>query len=407
MYKYLSSDASEAEKKQYEKNKIFNTVLGGLLVRLLVLGLILCLFSVFEINPYYISDDETYDRVAERYLDFADSPIDSNALTRCGASKYLSPFWPCFACIVAYVFNGTWAVRFLNIALSCICVIVIYYLVRDISGKDKTALLAAKLYAYMPYAVLVSCFPIKDVFLTLGVLVTLLLFVRLQSGIKVGWFHWIATVLLLWAMSQTRGAVTEFLLMVAGIYICVGLIKKRHYILFVFVLLLMLLFLYVFGQSIIDSFSTKADTYMNYERTDTTISFVRIDSVAQIYKLPVTYSFSQIMPLSTSWFSSISMNAFWSTLISRLNSTAFPIAIGNFLYLFFCKKKNFIFYFTTFTMYSAVIILSLGIYRHYFFLLPLSYINFALYSEEKTVQMSNTVVIGTIVLALAVLLWSL
>lgn len=407
MYKYIKKDLSEEEKDLFYRQKYRNTLFGGMCIRLVVLAIIYFLFSAYDVTPYYIADDEKYTVLAERYMSVADSAIDVGAYDFVGASRYLSPFWPYVACTVSYFFGSTWSLRFLNIALSCICIALIHSLVKVLSGNERTALLAAQLYAYMPYSVMVSCFPIKDLLLTLGVLVTFLLYVRLQKGLKVSLFHWISMALSFYVMSETRGAIVEFLLLVAGVFICVRFYRKKQYLWLMFALLLIVAFLLVFGKGILNSFSVKMDSYFYKDRGDSTIALVRIDSIAQIYKLPVTYMFSQIMPLSTSWFSTIEIDNFWGPVISRLNATSYPIAIGNFLYLLFCKKKNPIFYFSSFAMYCAVIILSLGIYRHYYFLLPLAYINFAMYGEEKTPLTSNLVTVGSFALAFMIMIYSI
>ena len=49
----------------------------------------------------------------------------------------------------------------------------------------------------------------------------------------------------------------------------------------------------------------------------------------------------------------------------------------------FDRKKNIMFWILSFAMYSAVISLSLGVFRHYLFLIPLQMINCALFFDTE------------------------
>ena len=408
MYYYLKSDATDAERKEFEKIQIRNVIVFAALFRLIILAIIYLFNEYFNIRTFYLSDDVRYERICENYLINATSPIDINAFEASGATSFLSPFWPYLSGVVAYIFGkNVLAVRFFNIFLSCACCYVSYRLAKDISGNKKTALLAAKLCAFMPYFAFSCCFMIKDVYLSLGTLTVFWLIVRQQQGIKTGAFHWIMSILFLVSMYYTRGAVTEFLLLSAAVFICVGFFRKKQHIRFLFVLILSVVMLAYFGEGIIESFGTKVDTYGDYAREEeSTISIIRIDSPLQLYKFPGTYLFSMIMPICTSWFENITKSGYWLSIMTRLNVSAFPIAVGNFIYLFMHRKKNPLFYYTSFAMYSAVIILSLGVFRHYFFLLPLLYINYALFNEKKTQLQSNMVLYGSIAIFISLVIFS-
>lgn len=150
-------------------------------------------------------------------------------------------------------------------------------------------------------------------------------------------------------------------------------------------------FLYVFGGLIFDSFSIKIDNYGGYAQMDTTISAIQMSSVTQIYKLPFTYFFASLQPIPLSLFTP-EAGKMWSQLIYYGNLTMIPVACGNFLYIFY-KKKNSLFWICSAVMYCAVTTLSLGIFRHYLFLLPLEMINYSLYMENATqVKRSNCLV---------------
>ena len=103
------------------------------------------------------------------------------------------------------------------------------------------------------------------------------------------------------------------------------------------------------------------------------LSLISIDSVYDIWKFPMSYAFSLLLPFD--------LNQPWNTwygLIPSLNIIMLPFAISNVLYLF-KKKDDISFYFGLLAFYLAVIVMSATIFRHYYCLLPISILFFAKY----------------------------
>lgn len=370
--------------------------LNKLLKIALLVRVVLCVFILVigkEIGElYFISDDMMYESLAKAYIQMSNSIFDLDVLEQIGAAGYLHVFWPYTMCIFAYLFKSIYAVRFLNIILSTIAVKLVYDLTLNISGNHKTAIRAAKLYAFLPYPLIVCCFPIKDIYLTVAVLYAFVLFVKFQNRNKISIIQIIVSILLLIGAYFTRGAIVEIMAL-----FFITFVIKRFYdsgnISAIFVcIIIVAVFLFLFGGTILDSFNTKIDDYGGYAEMDTTISAIQMSNITQIYKLPFTYFFASLQPIMLSLFSPSTLKI-WSLIICYGNLTIVPIACGNFLYIF-CKKKNLLFWICSAVMYSAVISLSLGIFRHYLFLLPIEIINYSLYCEQKsTVKRKNLIVV--------------
>lgn len=372
----------------YENKGIKNLIIKAFLLRIIVCAAILYFGTYYFDEIYFISDDVQYEALAQAYLLRASHPLDFVALDAIGATGYLQVFWPYVICFVAYCFNYVHAGRFLNILLATIAVKLIYDLTKSLSNNHKTAMTAARIYAYFPYPVLVCCFPIKDIYLTVAVLYTFIILVRFQKSESIRVYQLIVCALLMIGIYFTRGGVVEIIALFAAVYIIKRFLEQNNYFAVVISVFVIIIALYFLGESIINALTTKVDTYGSYALMDTSISAIQMSSPSQFYKLPFTYFFASIQPVSTSWFAKSSMKV-WPQLIYYSNLTIIPIACGNFLYVF-CKKHNFLFWLTTTAMYCGVATLSLGIFRHYLFLFPLVLINYALYMEDAgTVRRNN------------------
>lgn len=359
-------------------------IYGGFFIRLFVL-LFMLFIAVEWTDPYFITDDIMYERVAEKYLSGARSLIDYSLLSSV-VSDFMQPFWPCVMCASAYIFRSIYAGRFINIFLSTFCIKQIYHLTYNISDNEKTALTAAKLFAFLPVTVLTCCFPIKDIFLTFAVLYCFNVFVELQSEKKVTIRKILFSAALLICIYFTRGGVTELLLMFLAVYIVLRFVKARNYPAIIFTVALISVAVYFFKDSVLESFELKIDDYSDYALMDGG-SFLRIDGLKQLYKLPLSYFFATLQPAKTNLFT-LGSSSWWLNVIAYLNISIYPIAIGNFLYIF-SRKKNLFFWLSTLIMYCAIIYLVLGVFRHYLFLIPIEMINFALYKEQHR----NTVIV--------------
>ena len=351
---------------------------GGFFLRLLLLVFMLTIATDWT-EPYFISDDINYERIAKIYMNNAGHIIDVTAFDRVAAG-FLQSFWPWVMCISAYIFKNIYAGRFINIILSALCIGKTYDLTYNISGNEKTAKLAAKLFAFLPVTVITCCFPIKDIFLTYAVLYVFNTFVEFQNGKKITISHIVICALLLTGIYFTRGAVTELMLLFFAIFFIQRFIKNRNYFAFVLGIIVCAALIFVFKDKVLEAFDTKLDDYSKYSLMEGGTSAIRMSSVTQLYKMPFAYFFATLQPIKLN-LSFDENSSWWLNIISYLNISIYPVAIGNFIYIF-CKKRNFFFWISSLVMYCAIIYLVLGVFRHYLFLIPVEMINYALYREQ-------------------------
>lgn len=395
----LARHTERVELKRIGTNALTQTMVFGFLLRIAFLMFILTLGKQFS-EPYFISDDRSYENLVEIYLEQASGVLDYSLLNRL-LFLWLQPFWPIVMCCFGFMFQTVYAGRFINVILSVLCIKLVYRVTDEISGNSATALRAARLFAYMPVTVITCCFPIKDIYITVGVFYALYLFVRLQNNRKITIWQLVLCTLLLVGVYFSRGAVVEMTLMFFGVFLFVRFAKNKNYLGCVFLVVAAFVVLYSLSETITNAFQTKIEDYGDHSTLGGNgIKFVQINSISQIYKLPLTYFFATLQPFTLELFTQ--SDSTWLTLLNNLNVSIYPIAIGNFLYIF-VKKKNLAFWFLTLVMYSAVIILSLGVFRHYLFLLPVEMINFSLCIEEKP-RLKNEILTGSIALLLLVLL---
>lgn len=372
------NSTSNSINNNFEFIPIKKIISAGFIIRLLVL-LFMLFVAVEWTEPYFISDDINYERIAREYLDAANRLVDYSAFLRI-AGGFLQPFWPWVMCISSYIFRSIYAGRFLNIVLSTFCIKQVYKLTFNISKNEKTALSAAKLFAFLPVTVLTCCFPIKDIFLTFAVLYCFNIFVELQSDEKITIRKIVFCVALMIGIYFTRGGVTELMLIFLTVYVIQRYVKAHNYPAVFLIIILFFVAAYFMKDSILQAFQRKVDDYSDYALMDGG-SFLRMSSLKQLYKMPFDYFFGTLQPIKTDLLK-FSDSSWWLNVISYLNISIYPIAIGNFLYIF-SKKKNLFFWLSTLIMYCAVIFLVLGVFRHYLFLIPIEMINFSLYKEQQ------------------------
>jgi len=384
------------------------TVLIGFALRLVMLIVIVYMLDgIWDI--YYLEDDKKYEELAAIYRANAQSLFDADLFDTITIG-YAATFWPLIMCVTAKLFGTIYVGRFINVILSTICIAVTYNLCYELSGNQKTALTAARLFAFLPFSVLVACFPIKDIFIMLGTMYAFYIFVRIQNDRKVSVFQFVLLATLLICIYLSRGAVTELLLIYLLVYYLQKLIKAKRYLAAVLLFLCAAVVFVVFRTAIIESFTTKLDTYGNYGVDEAVgLNAVRVTGLIDIYKLPLAYAFSMLQPLKLELFTIADDTRPWRTVMTYANMTMYPVAVGAWLYMF-VKKHNLFFWLSSFAMFSAVIMLSLGVSRHYLFLLPIHYINYALYMEDTHPNFKNRrtlVILGTFALVVLVFCYSL
>lgn len=387
--------------KRQKNDKLRNTMIIGFILRISFLIFILTLGQTIS-KPYFILDDMKYEKVAEIYMGSANSVYDKE-LFGTMLRGFINDFWPKVTCVLAYIFKSAYAGRFLNVCLSTFCIYLVYKLTFEICENEVSALRAARVFAYLPLTIMLCCFPIKDIYITLGVTYAFYIFMLFRKNKKVEVWKIVLGVVLLIGVYYSRGAVVELMLIFGMIYLLFGLIRAKKYLSFLFAFGVCATVLYFTSGNIMEAFEIKVDDYGGISEGGNLINYVQIESPSQFYKFPFTYFFATIQPMTTKLFS-INADNIWQSLMNNLNITMYPIAIGNFLYIFI-KKKDTLFWASSFVMYSAVIILSLGIFRHYMFLLPVQIINYSICTIERK-DFKPVIAVGTVALFLMVLLLS-
>ena len=384
------------------------TILLGFLLRLLMVVTVVYIASEFW-DIYYLEDDKKYEELAAIYRANARGLIDKDLFDTI-TMGYAATFWPFVMCVCTKLFGTIYIGRFINVILSTIIIGVTYNLCYEASENKKTALTAARLFAFLPFSVLVSCFPIKDIFIMLGTMYAFYIFVRVQKGRKVSVAQWILLAGLLVGVFLSRGAVTELLLIFFFVYYLYQLLKAKKFFAAGLLLAVFLVVFAVFRSTIMASFTTKWDTYGSYGADEAVgLNAIRVTGITDIYKLPLAYAFAMLQPMKMELLTVGEDVRQWRLVMGYANMTMYPVAVGAWLYMF-VKKHNIIFWLSSFVMFSAILMMSLGVSRHYLFLLPIHMINSSLYMEETHENFKNRrtiIILGSFALLLVVFCYSL
>lgn len=386
----------------------YATVWIGFALRLLMLVIIVYVASEFW-DIYYLEDDKKYEELAAVYRANARGVLDMELFERLTIG-YAATFWPLVMCVSAKLIGYIYAGRLINVILSSLCIVVTYNLCYEISENKKTALTAARLFSYMPFSILVSCFPIKDIFIMLGTMYAFYIFVRVQNDRKVSPFQVGILAILLVCIYFCRGAVTELLLIYLLVYYLQKLYVTKKYLAAVILLMVVVVVFALFRTEILAPFTTKLETYENYGADEAGgLNAIRVTGLTDIYKLPLAYAFAMLQPMKLELFTIAEDTRPWRTVMGYANITMYPVVLGAWLYTF-VKKHNLFFWLSSFAMFTAVIMLSLGVSRHYLFLLPIHMINYSLYMEDTHENFKNRktlVILGTFALFVLVFCYSL
>lgn len=382
-----------------------STILFGFLIRLTVLiFMVHILDSVWDI--FFIEDDKKFEELAAVYCANAHNLFDKQLFDDL-TEGYLQQFWPFVICFFTKLTGYAYIGRVINVIASTFCIYVIYALSYTVINDRQVALRAARLFAYLPLTILISCFPIKDILIMLGIAYAFYIFVSLQTGQHVAFWRILICSLLLLFVYLSRGAVTELMLMFFLVYYLQKLYKEKKYLAAVVLLMLAVVIFLIFRSTIMEAFETKVDTYENYGADEASgLNAIRVTGIRDIYKLPIAYAFATLQPMKLNFFAIGSDIRQWMTVMAYTNIAMYPIAVGSFLYIF-SKKHNLFFWLSSFVMYSAVIMLSLGVFRHYLFLLPITIINYSLYISEHYGKRRTLVILGSFALFILVFVYSL
>lgn len=379
--------------------KLLNIVIIGLILRLLVLFFVYYfqsnLTTEFMVRDV-LHDDLKYTLGAQFYAEGATSLFDIDAFNIAMlkvnhiASASNENFWFWFISIVYYMFRSELMLRLINISFSVVSIILIYYLIFEIYNKKK-ALLGAKLLAFLPYPVIFCCFVFKDQFVMMLFIYCLLILLHFYKNKSINKLNWVLFIITILIIKNTRSGLDVMLeIFFISIFILKNYSTYNRSVFWKITGFIIVLFIIFNFSFFMNSVIYKLQIYLNNRETDNSIimKLLSIDKVYDIYKLPFTYAFSILQPLT--W--NISIDS-WATIVSYLNITMIPIASANFLYLF-QKKKYKIFEYGLLIFYFSTIIMSLGIFRHFYCLLPipiLFFTNIFDKSKKLVLQLSGLV----------------
>ena len=157
-------------------SQAYATVYFGFLLRIVMFVVILYIASE-SWDIFYIEDDKKYEELAAVYKANAHGIFDKELLDTLTLG-YAAAFWPFVICIATKLTGYAYIGRLINVFLSTICIAVTYNLTYEVAGNQKTALTAARLFAFLPFPILVCCFPIKDIFIMMGTMYAFYIVVR-------------------------------------------------------------------------------------------------------------------------------------------------------------------------------------------------------------------------------------
>lgn len=364
------------------KNAIY---ISAILVRVLVLILIFIFaekistlffgantftdYSLAHDDFKYITAAQLYDQNATSLIDI-NAYINSTAMVGHGAESTSENLWFFMCCIFQKIFHTDVAIRIFLIACSIFSIKVIKDICLLLYNK-KTAKMAMLLFALLPYPVIFSCFVFKDQFIMLLVLILIynlaVFYKKGKLGIKNILAFAICGVLLHFVRNGfivLFGLIFEFFVLY---HLFKSKRKKKFWIIFVLMILVdVAAFALAFNTIIV-----KLESYLDVRATEeqSFITALSMNSVFDIYKFPFAFPFALLQPIR--FYTAIDS---WSSIVSLLNITMIPIAVANFLYIFDFKKKNMSFYIMMLALFFAILVMSIGIFRHYYCLLPIAII---------------------------------
>lgn len=351
--------------KHDTKYLLLKVFLLALAVRLITLSLVYLLED--QLGIYLYIDDLKYEDYALMYSHFATQIFDLNAMglaeRSLGGTINVAKFFFNYNALLLQITKTTVSLRLSNVILSSLTVVPVFYLTRELFSK-KEATIAALLFALIPYNVIMSVFLFKDIMLIL-ILSTQLYFVMkyFNSGYVNPLFF-----LLLIPMPWIRDGLSLFLI---GLMFLSFIVRNYHknktirLVLWIAVPIVAIITLIVFSSTISLLFDRFA-FYLDRGRDQGDgIALIRVDSIKQLYKLPLTWIFSTFMPISFNFELTE-----WSHVLEIANYSLFLISPAYLIFMIFGKKekKHLIFFLPMLVLHLLVIILVINIPRHYYFL---------------------------------------
>lgn len=382
------------------KNKLYSICLYAFWLRIVAL-IIVCNFSHLLTTGYLRStmesDDLRYEAGALIYSQNAQSIVDIGAYVDAylivGDSTGLSDsieIWYWILCVLMFIFHDGIVVKVINIIIGVGCVALIYKLCKlTYPDNGKIAEKAAKLYAFFPYPVFFSCFLYKDQFLTLIILSIIYIVYKYDSIFTIK--RLLSLSFLLAIFTMIRSGLLPILI------VCIGLIllkksgrKIALNLRTITLLLIAAVISYYLFKLYAEVIAHKLEAYVlgrvgSADLKDSSIQYFLINNVWDAWKLPFSFVFTLVQPLYTGGrFIS------WESFISVLNIVFIPVVIGNFVYMFKKSKGDSTLWLAMMLLYAVMLIVSMGVGRHFYYLLPFPIIFYADYVYRFPVLASNT-----------------
>lgn len=286
-----------------------------------------------------------------------------------------SILWYLLSCLLVWFTKTNYSIRLFNIILVALSMKYIYNFASKIWG-EKVALKSCKLFAYLPYPIVFCCFGYKEE-LVLWCTFYLLSWAA-DYRKKVTNLNIISIVKLLivaLVLMGIRGGVSLalFAVCMAIMFLPNRMPNFKFSLKKSFVYLVCIVIVGIAFAHYSELIGSKAAHYVAERRGEGhTVSLLMINSLIDLWKLPLSYAFSVIMPISM--FGELNC---WLRLVENINICMVPISVGCLLYLCFRRKADFVVYWCTFGYYLIYAITSLTIPRHYAALVPLNLIYFS------------------------------
>ena len=323
------------------------------------------------------SDDVRYAAGALYYSENAKSLIDDEVFTyaferlndRTGYSESIS-LWYWFVCIFTYLFQSIFALRLVNILFSVLTAYYIYKLTTILFNK-RAAKYALIIYSFNPYFLFFPLFLYKDQFIALIMVQIFYFLYSYFISNKKKYLLYLLIVLLLFSFLRTG-----FVILIIASVLALFVIREKEYSNnfnlknFPYFLLTCIVSIYLTSFLLLnnlDSIQAKLFAYV-VERevaTSSTISMFQISSLSDFYKVPFAFIFALLQPSNlTSQILSV------SGFVGAINFFGIFLATGNILVFFDKKIRGLNFTWIINVLFIITLITSLGLSRHYYFMLP-------------------------------------
>lgn len=329
----------------------------------------LTVYYLFQdtLGTYLYIDDWKYENYAMIYSNISNGLFDLDAMNQTdsiiGGVK-VAQFFFRYNAVLYKLTNSTFLLRFSNVLISSAVVFPLNSLTREVIS-DKAANIATLLYIILPYHVIMSVFVFKDIMMVFFFTSALYFVVRY---FKTGKLNIIGLFFSLLPLPWIRDGLALFVLLLLFLFSFFRFYDRNKNLRVLFVIaapIVLMVLLFVFRDTF-NLLLSRVEFYMENGRVEGGgINFIRIDTLAQLYKLPFTWIFSTFFPISTDIYWTQ-----WSDIIMNFNYTLLLISPAYILYMIFQKKSKieWLFFLSLLGLHLAVITLVINIPRHYYFL---------------------------------------